>query len=237
MARPDYQTGPGLAAELGELAVTVQSGGLGVLVARPEVMLDVAAADCFVIDESVISWKFGARAEQTVGEQLHQLGVGEVVLISHRPSDEIARLAEDIGADLFLGRQSAVEKAGFIAQRQFFGRKIVYFGDFAGTDAPVARRADVAVALASPAGDTFPDAPILFRQPDLEKCVLLRWLAMASVDHQKAGRHTALAVNLACVAGALFLQFPTLAVVALTNLGTLASFWRASRLLRAAERQ
>ena len=237
VARPDYQTGPALAAELGELAVTLQSGSLGVLIARPESMLEVAAADCFVIDESVISWERDPRADQTVGERLRQLGVQEVVLISHRPSDEIARLAEEIGADLFLGRQSAVEKTSFIAQRQFFGRKIVYFGDVAGTDAPVAKRADVAVAVAAPSEDTFPEAAILFRRPDLEKCVLLRLLAMASVEHQKAGRHTALAVNLACVAGALFLQFPTLAVVALTNLGTFASFWRATRLLRAAERQ
>ena len=237
VARPDYQTGPALAAELGELAVTLQSGGLGMLIAKPESMLEVAAADCFVIDDSVISWAPGPPAEQTVGERLRQLGVQEVVLISHRPSDEIARLAEELGADLFLGRQSAVEKTSFIAQRQFFGRKIVYFGDVTGPDAPVAKRADVAVAVAAPSCDAFPDAPILFRQPDLEKCVLLRLMGLASVEHQKAGRHTALAVNLACVAGALFLQFPTMAVVVLTNLGTFASFWRARRLLRAAERQ
>ena len=76
-------------------------------------MLEVAAADCFVIDDSVISWERDPRSEQTVGERLRQLGVQEVVLISHRPSDEIARLAEEIGADLFLGRQSAVEKDEF----------------------------------------------------------------------------------------------------------------------------
>ena len=199
-------------------------------------MLEVATADCFVIDESAISWEQDPHADQTVGERLRQLGVREVVLISHRPSDEIARLAEEIGADTFLGRQSVVEKTSFIGQRRFFGRKIVYFGDVAGVDTPVAARADVAVGVAGPEGDAFPQAPILFRQPELEKCVLLRLMALASVEHQKAGRHTAFAVNLACVAGALFLQFPTIAVVMLTNLGTLASYLRSARLLRAAER-
>ena len=132
VAKPDYETGPALASELGELAITLQSGSLGVLIARPEALIQVAEADCFVIDDSMISWKGAGGGGPSIGEKLRQLGVREVVLISHRPSDEIARVAEEIGADLFLGRQSAVEKASFIAQRQFFGRKIVYFGDVTG---------------------------------------------------------------------------------------------------------
>ena len=207
------------------------------LIGRPEALIRVAEADCFVIDESVVAWKSAVSSGQTVGERLRQLGVQEVILISHRPSDEIARLAKEIGVDTFVGRQSAVEKTSFVAQRHYFGRKIVYFGDVAGVDASVAARADVAVAVASPQSETFPDAAILFRQPDLEKCVLLRLMGLASVEQQKAGRHTALAVNLACVVGALFLQFPMLAVVGLTNLGTLTSYLRTARLLRDAESQ
>ncbi len=61
-------------------------------------------------------------------------------------------------------------------------------------------------------------------------------MGMASVEHQKAGRDTAVALNLACVAGALFLQFPMLAVVGLTNLGIVVSYLRPSRALSAAER-
>ena len=84
-------------------------------------------------------------------------------------------------------------------------------------------------AVATPSGDT------CFRVPrscsasrTWRSACLLRLMGMASVEHQKAGRHTALAANLACVAGALFLQFPPLGVVVLTNLGTLASYLRAA---------
>ena len=101
-----------------------------------------------------------------------------------------------------------------------------------GTDASVAARANVAVGVAAPNGEEFPDAAILFRQPDLEKCVLLRLMGLASVEHQKGGRNTALAANLACVFGALFLQFPALAVVGLTNFGTFASYLRHASLVR-----
>jgi hypothetical protein len=45
-------------------------------------------------------------------------------------------------------------------------------------------------------------------------------------------KRTAVAVNLACLAGALALEWPVLAVVALTNAGTLLDFFQAIRALR-----
>ncbi len=119
VARPDYLTGPALSVELGELAITLQAGVLGLLFASSEALARIAEADCFVIDESVIPCRRVAEPVESIGDRLRWLGVREVIVISHRPSDEIARLAEEVGADMVPGGQSAVEKTGFIAQRQF----------------------------------------------------------------------------------------------------------------------
>jgi hypothetical protein len=60
----------------------------------------------------------------------------------------------------------------------------------------------------------------------------LRRLARATVHRLRRGRCTALAVNVARLAGALGLEWPVLVVVALTNAGTLLDFFQATRALR-----
>jgi E1-E2 ATPase len=237
VGHPDFRSGPGIAAELSDLAATLQAGTLGVFIASPETLSKIAEADCFMIDDSAAAWYCGGDSDDddeengTIGDRLRELGVQEVVLVSHRPSEEIASLAAKIGADAFLGRQSAVEKAGFIEQRRLLERKIAYFGDV-GPDHAVAAAADVAIAIAPPDQSQLPEAAVLLRQPDLEKAVLLRIMAQESIEIRRAGVQTAMAVNAACIFGAIFLSFPILGVVGLTNFGTYLTYRRVSRTLR-----
>ena len=233
VGHPDYRSGPGIATELGDVAVTLQAGSLGVYIASPDALAEIADADCFVIDDSAAAWFVDGESETTVGERLRSMGVKEVVLISHRESEDIAHLAEKIGADSFLGKRSAVDKTDFIRERQMFETRVVYFGDL-GPDAEVAAAAQVSVTAVGAAGQgkKLPNSGVVLRQPDLEKAVLLRAMAMESRQNHRGGVSTALTVNAACVLGALFLNFPILAVVGLTNVGTFWSYRTAVRRLR-----
>jgi hypothetical protein len=76
-----------------------------------------------------------------------------------------------------------------------------------------------------------PEAAVLLRQPDLEKAVLLRMMAQESRKMRRAGVQTAMAFNVACMFGALFLSLPILAVVGLTNAGTYLTYRRVSHTL------
>ncbi len=231
-AHADYRTGPALAAELKDLAAMMRCGLAGALIARPAVLSHLAAAECFVIDDSAAEWQFNEQDPRTIGDRLRELGVREVALISHRPSEQIASLAARIGADTHLGRQTALDKAEFVRQRQLFGRKVVYIGD-AGLDAAVAEAAEVSVAVA--AAHELPNVDVILRHASLEKAVLLRMVGVHSVDSDRTSIRTSLAFNIACAAGALFVSLPILGVVALTNLGTLVNYQRGAMALRDAD--
>jgi hypothetical protein len=235
-ARPDYLTGPGLTEECGELAGILAAGLRGLRVPSFGALLELAEADGFVLDEGSGPWLFDAevaRAGGTVGERLHRLGVRELVLFSERPPEEAASL----GADLVLGHQRAADKAAFLAERLRAGRKLVYLSHgnpdpFTG--APAFAAVPVSAASAATSEGPLENAAITFSQPDMEGVIELRRLARAAVHRLRWGQGTAVAVNVACLAGALMLEWPVLVVVALTNAGTLLDFFQAARALRGA---
>jgi len=74
----------------------------------------------------------------------------------------------------------------------------------------------------------------VLRQPDLENLVLLRLMGIGSMENRKVGLQVAFSFNLTCAAAALFLNFPILAVVVLTNFSTFLSYLRSSSALKSA---
>ncbi len=224
VGHPDFRSGPGIAAEISDLAATLarpeRSAFTSLLPKRsPRSAMLIASSSMTALPPGIAA-ATAMTPSTPSATACGSLGVQEVVLLSHRPAEEIADLAAKIGVDAFHGRQSAVEKTGFIEQRRLLERKIAYFGDM-GPDKAVAAAADVAIAVAAVDESVLPEAAILLRQPDLEKAVLLRLMSQESRKMRRAGVQTAMAFNVACMFGALFLSLPILAVVGLTNSGHL----------------
>ena len=228
-AHADYHTGPVIAAEMANAGTMMQCGGVGAMISAPAILPHFGYADCFVIDDSAADWQMNAASAQTIGEQLRELGVKEVILVSHRPTEKITARAKQIGADVHLGGLTTSDKAEVIRQRQLFGSRVVYLGD-ADKGAPLVEVADVSVAVSK--GTSFPEADVILLQPDLEKAVLLKAAGIRNLGNDNKNINTSLVLNLTCTVGALFFSLPILGVAALTNLGIFINYRRAAQTLR-----
>lgn len=228
-AHADYHTGPVIAAELANAGTMMKCGGVGAMISSPAILPHFGYADCFVIDDSAADWQIDTTTPETIGERLRALGVKEVVLVSHRPSEKISSFARQLGADVHLGRMTTSDKNELIRQRQLFGSKVVYVGD-ADSGAPLVEAADISVVVSREAA--LPQADVILLQPDLEHAVLLKTAGIRNMGNDRKNINTSLAFNLTCTVGALFLSLPILGVAALTNLGIFLNYRRAVQSLR-----
>lgn len=228
-AHADYHTGPVIAAEMANAGTMMKCAGVGAMISSPEILPHFGYADCFVIDDSAADWQESNASPQSIGQRLRELGVKEIVLVSHRPSEEISALAKQIGTDVHLGRLTTSDKIEIIRQRQLFGSKVVYMGD-AERGAPIVEIADISMVVSN--GSALPKADVILLQPDLEKAVLLKTAGIRNMGNDKTNINTSLAFNLTCTFGALFLSMPILGVAALTNLGIFINYRRAAQSLR-----
>ena len=228
-AHADYHTGPVIAAELANAGTMMKCAGVGAMISSPAILPDLGYADCFVIDDSSADWTQSTNNPQTIGERLRELGVKEVVLISHRPLQKISVLARKLGADVHFGSLTTSDKVEVIRQRQLFGSKVVYMGD-ADRGTPLVEVADVSVVVSKEG--SLPQAHVILLQPDLENAVLLKAAGIRNMGNDRKNINTSLAFNLTCTVGALFFSVPILGVAALTNLGIFLNFRRAAQSLR-----
>jgi len=228
-AHADYHTGPVIAAELANATTMMRCAGVGAMISSPEILPHFGYADCFVIDDSAADWQENTTSPQTLGQRLRALGVKEIVLVSHRTSEEISALAKQIGTDVHLGRLTTNDKIEIVRQRQLFGSKVVYMGD-AERGAPIVEISDISIVVSN--GSGLPKADVILLQPDLEKAVLLKSAGVRNIGNDKINMNTSLAFNLSCTFGALFLSVPILGIAALTNLGIFINYRRAAQSLQ-----
>ena len=187
--RPDYLTGPAIAEELGALTTMIQAAQAGVLVSNPGALDALTNADCWVFDDSV-SWRFhGARDERFV-ETVNGRGPREMVYLSSARQGEAARIAGKFGFSCFQGGCSAKARKDFIAQKQYYGQSVVYFGDCL-REAETAEKADLAVNVFDEESGAQANVPILFLNPDLAKCRLLLSLNAARIGGLRSTLPTA----------------------------------------------
>jgi soluble P-type ATPase len=228
-AHADYHTGPVIAAQMANSGTMMQCAGVGAMISTPAILPDLGYADCFIIDDSAADWQADSNSSQTIGDQLRKLGVKEIVLVSHRPSEKISALAKQIGVDVHFGGQTTSDKIELIRQRQLFGNKVVYMGD-AESGAPLVEVADVSMVVGN--GADLPEADVILLQPDLEKAVLLKSAGTRNMGNDRTNINTSLVFNFTCTVGALFFSLPILGVAALTNLGIFINYRRAAQSLR-----
>jgi Cu2+-exporting ATPase len=116
------------------------------------------------------------------------------------------------------------------------GHGVVYVGD--------CRRNPLAAAAADVAVFPSPDpswmhdpSGVWLLDPECEKLVVLRHIAVAMRDEARSHRNLILVPNVACIAGAFLLGFSSLAVVVLSNLGTFTIYSHGRDALARTERR
>jgi len=228
--RPDYFTGPAIAEEVSRMLAVVQSAEAGLLISDPAALDRIAEADCWIFDDSV-PWRPFESESESFAALLHSLGVPYVCYLGSQSGAETSRRAADLGISVFHSHHGANDKKAFIAQRQFLGQGVVYFGDCA-RETAAAEQADVAVTVINPGELIAPRAPIALLSADLRRCAALHSLSQARPQSVKSALGAALIPNLAAVAGAVYFHLPVMASVILTNLGTFATYWRWRQTLR-----
>ena len=231
--RPDYLTGPAIAEEVGALTTMIQAAEAGILVSNPGALDVLTDADCWVFDDSV-SWRFHSGGDEKFVEALNSQGSCELVFLSGARHTEAARIAEKFGFSWFRGGCTTAVKKDFIAQRQYYGQRVVYFGDCV-REAEAAGKAQLAVNVFDGHGVVPANWPIVFLDPDLVKCRLLLSLNFARIDGLPSTLITAAAPNIAAMAAAIYMNTSVLTSVLLTNLGTAISYRRWVRILRSLE--
>ena len=146
-----------------------------------------------------------------------------VGLISGRADERLAGLAQTLDVDVHVGGLSQGAKVQLLQTLRSRGRKVAYIGDCSEA-AEVAQAAHVAISVA---GDSDPErdsSQVRVLRADLAWLGPLHELSRAHVDRVWIVHGATLVPNVACIAGAFFFGFTSMAAVVLTNLGTLAIY-------------
>jgi hypothetical protein len=231
--RPDYFTGPAIAEELSELLTIIQAAEAGFYIADQALLDRLAEADCWIFDDSV-PWTASPHHGAEFAAHLRSQGIREVLFLSSQSSAEAAATAAALGFDTWHPNFAPGAWKNFIAQRQFLGRSVAYFGDCA-KHPGATEQADVAISVLADRNLSAPPSPIALLTPDLARCSILQSLTRARASSVSSAFATSLVPNLAAMSGAIYLDFSVLTSVILTNLGTLASYYRWRRTLKSVQ--
>lgn len=231
--RPDYFSGPAIAEELSELLTIIQAAEAGFYIADQSMLDRVAEADCWIFDDSV-PWISSERNGTGIAAKLRAQGIREVLYLSSEPAGEATAAAAALGFDHWHACSTPGARKNFIAQRQFLGRSVAYFGNCA-QNAAAAEQADVAISVLGNHELSVPTASLALLLPDLTRCSVLLSLTRARASSVGSAFAASLVPNVAALSGAIYLDFSALISVILTNLGTLANYYRWRRTLKSVQ--
>ena len=154
-----------------------------------------------------------------------------VLLTSGRGVDEVARLASQLGVDRHYARMRLDDKIRLLRDLRRQQAAAAFVGDcLAG--APLAREAHLAIALAGRGALAREPSDIALLGPSLVALPALVALARDRTRRIDRARHTVMAPNLLCVAGAFAFGWTGLAAVIISNFGTSMVYDHAKRSLR-----
>ena len=231
--RPDYYSGTAMAEELSQLLTIIQAAEAGFYIADQSALDRLAESDCWIFDDSV-PWTSSSNGGEPFAARLRSQGIGEVIFLSSQSSSHAARLAKDLGFDAYHGDVSDEEKKALISQRQSLGKTIAYFGRNAG-EVIVGERASIAVSVSDGYRLGSPKSHAALFVPDLARCGVLHSLSRARKASIGSAFLTSVVPNVAAITGALYFGAGILSSVVITNLGTLATYYRWRRTLQSAQ--
>jgi Cu2+-exporting ATPase len=160
----------------------------------------------------------------------------QVELLAASRSTQLDDLVDALGADGLRACPVDESKANYIRDCRREGHRVAYVGD--GLQNPLAAQAaDVAISIRP--DPTRHDDPcgVWLLEPDYEKLTVLRDVGRSHRRQLQWHYAITLVPNVACIAGAFFLGFTSLAAVILSNLGTYTVYMRSVADLRLAERR
>ena len=224
--RPDYLTGPMVAEDFVDLAMTIRAAREGILLANASSLAALATCDCLILDDTV-EWNTRGLEGINFAGRVHGHGISEIAFLSGRDSSTVSPSKFDIMRHGF----STEEKRAYIAQRQHFDHTVAYIGNCQ-LEASVAAQADLAISVLVPPHVTPCGTQAALLGADLVK--ILRLLAL--VEESRAEFNNAFGISLVpnavSVIGALYFHAHVEVSVVLSNLGTLANYLRYRSLLR-----
>jgi hypothetical protein len=229
--RPDYLCGPSVVEEFGDLWVILTAAQRGIVVLDTRVLDRIFKADFWLFDDTV-AWQLTGASRDTL--RAFKIGADrEIVFLSDSGSQQLVEREGRLRfTRLDIGGSSAAKKT-FVAQRQAYGQSVAYFGDCE-QESELAQQADVAVTVAKENLRVTAEAPVAFLTPDLEKFGALQSICEKRNAEIRNGFISVTLPNVAAVVAALYLTTPALFSVAMTTLGTILCYGRASRLLKEA---
>ena len=224
--RPDYLTGPMVAEDLADLAMTIRAAQNGILLANASSLTALATCDCIVFDDSV-TWGNQGLEGIDFADRVHDHGISEIAYLSGNDSCAVSKSIFDTIRYGF----SAEEKRAFIARRQHFDHIVAYVGNCQ-LEAPAAAQADVAISVLTPPQVTPHGTQAALLGGDLIKVLCLLDLVKESRAEFNNAFRISLVPNAASVIGALYFNAHVETSVILSNLGTLANYLRCRSTLR-----
>jgi cation transport ATPase len=172
----------------------------------------------------------GLAAASSV-RRLQRAGL-RVLLTSDREPSAVAPLARRLGVDRFVADTDADSRRRLLRALNQRGVGAVHV--HVGPGLRDSGDAHLSVALAGADETCWHDADMVLFGQSIAPLPALARLARDSMDRMASLRRSALAPNLACVAGAFVFGIPSLAVVFISNLGTSMVYNHARRALRLA---
>lgn len=237
--RPDYATGPGMALPLGVLEDLHRALDHGIIVRDAKLFQRLREVDLIVLDmhdELAVDANVPLPADHTPFAWTDSLRAGRdlsVALVSKASQRETERLGRRLGADFWRGRMTPAAKADLIERCAAAGHHVAYIGDCE-ANAVAASVAHVAVSTIDFSHDQQSAAAAFLMQPAGEQIGALWEIAAGRDRRNRVTYGWTLGPNLACVAGALLLDFSVFTAVLISNFGVLAAYcnvtsWLSSR--------
>ncbi|MCE0496699.1 MAG: hypothetical protein LV481_01955 [Methylacidiphilales bacterium] len=224
--RPDYLTGPMIAEDFVDLAMTIRAAREGILLANASSLAALATCDCLILDDTV-PWNTRGLESGDFADRVHDHGVSEIAFLSGEKSSAVSKSNFDAIRHEF----TTEAKRAYIAQRQHFDHIVAYVGDCQ-AEAPVAAQADLAISVLTPPHVTPHGTQAALLGADLIKILGLLNLVKESRAEFKTAFGVSLVPNAASVIGALYFHTHVETSVILSNLGTLANYLRYRSMMR-----
>jgi E1-E2 ATPase len=226
--RPDFLCGPSVVEEFGDLWVVLRAAERGIVVLDTAVLDPIFKADYWIFDDTV-TWQL-AETNEDLLRSFKSAG-REIVFLSDDGSKQVLeRDGRLTFSRLDVGGSSAAKRT-FVARRQSQGQSVVYFGDCE-RECALANLADVAVTVKNGDNRLTAGIPIAFLSPDLEKFGALHALCQRRNTEVTNGFISTALPNVFAMVAAIYFHAPALFSVAMTTLGTIFCYRRASGLLK-----
>ena len=209
--RPDYLTGPMIAEDFVDLAMTIRAAQDGILLANASSLTALAGCDCLILDDTV-DWNARGLDGVRFTETIHAFGIPEVAFLAREGSCSLPKSNFDVVRSGF----SAEMTRAFIAQRQHFDHVVAYIGDCQKGDA-VASQANLAISVLTPPHFVPHGTQAALLGADLAKILKLLALVKESRAEFNNAFTTSLVPNAASVIGALYFHTHVETSVILSN--------------------